>query len=266
MRARFHVRGRRLGYFREGTHGLCDRPRTRQLLPETCELVRAVSDRPRCGPTASTVPPKSNWRERRPRPSGRCTWSSTGLTCPRGWPRTGGAADDRRRISRVACTPARGRSGSCADDHHWRHAVCAGRADRASRGGRGQRRGTAAAPRAGLLPGEPVPAGGTGRASRVAGARRAVVDLYAGVGFFSASLAASGRTAVTGSKAIGRVRRTCGRTRRRSVRRSRRSRWRWRRILATHPRRRRRPSSWTHREPACRGERRRRSPRRRRGR
>jgi 23S rRNA (uracil1939-C5)-methyltransferase len=43
MRARFHVRGRTLGYFREGTHGLCDPSSTRQLLPETCELVRALS-------------------------------------------------------------------------------------------------------------------------------------------------------------------------------------------------------------------------------
>ncbi len=44
MRARFHVRGRRLGFFREGTHGLCDPASTRQLLPETCELVRALSE------------------------------------------------------------------------------------------------------------------------------------------------------------------------------------------------------------------------------
>ena len=43
MRARFHVRGRRLGYFREGTHGLCDPATTRQLLPETCEFVEALS-------------------------------------------------------------------------------------------------------------------------------------------------------------------------------------------------------------------------------
>jgi 23S rRNA (uracil1939-C5)-methyltransferase len=43
MRARFHVRGRRLGYFREGTHGLCDPASTKQLLPETCQLVDALS-------------------------------------------------------------------------------------------------------------------------------------------------------------------------------------------------------------------------------
>ncbi len=43
MRARFHVRGRTLGFFREGTHGLCDPASTRQLLPETCDLVRSLS-------------------------------------------------------------------------------------------------------------------------------------------------------------------------------------------------------------------------------
>jgi 23S rRNA (uracil1939-C5)-methyltransferase len=43
MRARFHVRGRALGYFREGTHGLCDPAATSQLLPATCELVQALS-------------------------------------------------------------------------------------------------------------------------------------------------------------------------------------------------------------------------------
>ncbi len=43
MRARFHVRGRRLGYFREGTHGMCDPASTRQLLPDTCELLGALS-------------------------------------------------------------------------------------------------------------------------------------------------------------------------------------------------------------------------------
>ena len=35
MRARLHVRGARFGFFREGTHDLCDARSTRQLLPET---------------------------------------------------------------------------------------------------------------------------------------------------------------------------------------------------------------------------------------
>jgi tRNA/tmRNA/rRNA uracil-C5-methylase (TrmA/RlmC/RlmD family) len=37
MRARFHVRGRMLGYFREGTHGMCD--------PVNCCRKRASSSR-----------------------------------------------------------------------------------------------------------------------------------------------------------------------------------------------------------------------------
>lgn len=49
MRARFHARGRTLGFFREGTHGLCDPTTTRQLLPETCELVRCLADQMRDG-------------------------------------------------------------------------------------------------------------------------------------------------------------------------------------------------------------------------
>jgi 23S rRNA (uracil1939-C5)-methyltransferase len=45
MRARFHVRGRTLGFFREGTHQLCDPTGTGQLLPETNELVRELAER-----------------------------------------------------------------------------------------------------------------------------------------------------------------------------------------------------------------------------
>ena len=39
MRARLHVRGHRVGFFREGTHDLCDARRTRQLLPATCDAL-----------------------------------------------------------------------------------------------------------------------------------------------------------------------------------------------------------------------------------
>jgi 23S rRNA (uracil1939-C5)-methyltransferase len=49
MRARFHVRGRTLGYFREGTHGMCDPASTGQLLPETSALVRDLVERARDG-------------------------------------------------------------------------------------------------------------------------------------------------------------------------------------------------------------------------
>jgi 23S rRNA (uracil1939-C5)-methyltransferase len=39
MRARLHVRGSRVGFFREGTHEVCDVRQTGQLLPATCETL-----------------------------------------------------------------------------------------------------------------------------------------------------------------------------------------------------------------------------------
>lgn len=42
MRARLHVRGRRIGFFREGSHDLCDARATRQLLPQTCDVLDAI--------------------------------------------------------------------------------------------------------------------------------------------------------------------------------------------------------------------------------
>jgi 23S rRNA (uracil1939-C5)-methyltransferase len=42
MRARLHVRGSRLGFFREGSHEICDARATRQLLPATCDTLDAV--------------------------------------------------------------------------------------------------------------------------------------------------------------------------------------------------------------------------------
>lgn len=39
MRARLHVRGRRIGFFREATHDLCDARQTGQLLPSTCDVL-----------------------------------------------------------------------------------------------------------------------------------------------------------------------------------------------------------------------------------
>jgi 23S rRNA (uracil1939-C5)-methyltransferase len=44
MRARLHVRKGRVGFFREGTHDLCDCGGTGQLLPESVEAVRAFVD------------------------------------------------------------------------------------------------------------------------------------------------------------------------------------------------------------------------------
>jgi len=42
MRARLHARGARLGFFREGTHELCDAGSTGQLLPETGAWIAAA--------------------------------------------------------------------------------------------------------------------------------------------------------------------------------------------------------------------------------
>jgi 23S rRNA (uracil1939-C5)-methyltransferase len=39
MRARLHMRGRRVGFFLEGTHEICDARATGQLLPETCDAI-----------------------------------------------------------------------------------------------------------------------------------------------------------------------------------------------------------------------------------
>jgi len=49
MRARLHVRNGRVGFFREGTHELCDARRTQQLLPAAIDAIEqliAVTPRP----------------------------------------------------------------------------------------------------------------------------------------------------------------------------------------------------------------------------
>jgi 23S rRNA (uracil1939-C5)-methyltransferase len=43
MRARLHVRGGRIGFFREGSHQLCDARATRQLLPATCDALEQLA-------------------------------------------------------------------------------------------------------------------------------------------------------------------------------------------------------------------------------
>jgi 23S rRNA (uracil1939-C5)-methyltransferase len=42
MRARLHLRDRRIGFFREGSHQICDARATRQLLPSTCDALDEV--------------------------------------------------------------------------------------------------------------------------------------------------------------------------------------------------------------------------------
>jgi 23S rRNA (uracil1939-C5)-methyltransferase len=44
MRARLHVRAGRIGFFREGTHDLCDVRQTRQLLPASCDVLDRLSN------------------------------------------------------------------------------------------------------------------------------------------------------------------------------------------------------------------------------
>ncbi len=43
MRARLHVRGGRIGFFREGTHDLCEAGQTAQLLPTTVEWIAILA-------------------------------------------------------------------------------------------------------------------------------------------------------------------------------------------------------------------------------
>ena len=43
MRARLHLRGGRAGFFREGSHEVCDVRGTRQLLPATCDVLERLA-------------------------------------------------------------------------------------------------------------------------------------------------------------------------------------------------------------------------------
>ena len=49
MRARFHVHDGRPGFFREGTHDVCDARISRQMLPSTVEVVETIAERLRAG-------------------------------------------------------------------------------------------------------------------------------------------------------------------------------------------------------------------------
>ena len=44
MRARLHARAGRVGFFREGTHDVCDARVTNQLLPESCDAIDRVAN------------------------------------------------------------------------------------------------------------------------------------------------------------------------------------------------------------------------------
>ena len=43
MRARLHVHGYRIGFYREATHDLCDPATSRQLLDSTLDVIAGVS-------------------------------------------------------------------------------------------------------------------------------------------------------------------------------------------------------------------------------
>jgi 23S rRNA (uracil1939-C5)-methyltransferase len=45
MRARLHMQGGRIGFFREESHQLCDARATRQLLTDTCDVLEQLADR-----------------------------------------------------------------------------------------------------------------------------------------------------------------------------------------------------------------------------
>ena len=88
MRARLHVRNRRIGFFREGTHEVCDARSSGQLLPR-----RATSSsvsRPRCG-LPREVPARSRLQKTWTLRSASCilldraTWRATEAGLSRCW-------------------------------------------------------------------------------------------------------------------------------------------------------------------------------------
>ncbi len=200
MRARFQVESGRVGFFREGTHELCDSTSTAQLLPETSRVIDQVSHRLRKidpeGVMAIELSENVAGDERalhlqlRPVPKARTTVFApiggipgvTGATCQlaSGAPvvRLGGVPLVGDRLSDVLGD----RAARFADARLERQARAFFQANRY------------------LLPAlvravlAQVPPDG------------AVLDLYAGVGLFAAALAATGRdgiTAVEGDRVSG---------------------------------------------------------------
>jgi 23S rRNA (uracil1939-C5)-methyltransferase len=189
MRARFHVRGRKLGFFREGTHGMCDPASTGQLLPETCELVAAMSealgDGRLDGVTEIELGENVPATERalhvelaRPQvPQGLAGLAAlpsvVGVAASFGTPGRGSGGPSRRTVTvgGTACVldtlRLKGRTGSEVDVRLQHHAQAFFQANRYLLADLAERVVS-------LVPDGPV------------------LDLYAGVGLFSASLAALG--------------------------------------------------------------------------
>jgi 23S rRNA (uracil1939-C5)-methyltransferase len=63
MRARLHVADGTIGFYREGTHDICDAGSTRQLLPETDQVIAALSRRLSVRPGAALAIDLSENRE-----------------------------------------------------------------------------------------------------------------------------------------------------------------------------------------------------------
>ena len=72
MRARLHVKDGAFGFFREGTHELCDAGPTRQLLPATIDALQRLQP-----VLAGRALRRANYPKTPPQPSGRCcsSWS-----------------------------------------------------------------------------------------------------------------------------------------------------------------------------------------------
>ena len=177
MRARLHVRGRRAGFFREGTHDLCDARQTRQLLPATCDVLDDDQRRSRFARRS---------RRRRSRPVRECR--RVGSRCLRRRRSDCGGAGprsarryrrgDRRRTERVGHRPS---SRSTARRRSRSGGTC-GRSFRAT----GICLNDLVDHVVGL-----VPPGGD------------LLDLYAGSGLFSVTAAAARRARVTAVEGDG---------------------------------------------------------------
>ena len=110
MRARFHVRGRTLGYFREGTHGMCDPMTTRQLLPETGRTARRTRRAGAGGPARGRHRDRVE-RERAGHRAGAPPRARIVRTCRPGSAEVA-ALPDRRRRQRLVRRPRPRRTGA----------------------------------------------------------------------------------------------------------------------------------------------------------
>ena len=143
MRARLHVRGHRFGFFREGTHDLCDPRSDAATAASTCDALDRLAAALRslgvgaCG--------RSNWRKTWTPPSGSFTCDARP-----------GAASARTTDGLTGLASASDVAGAPRDRH-----VC----DSATRR-------FAPAPRPGVLSGQSPPAAATGVARRRPRARR----------------------------------------------------------------------------------------------